>query len=202
VVLLAAGASERLGQCKALVDLGGRSALQRLVEAADAAGAESIHVVCGAHAPEIGLAVEGLRERRRVEALVHPGWARGRGGSLACAALHLPGRDLLVAPVDVPLVPSLVFRQLFLAWELAGDPPRGWLAPFVAPGRRFGHPWILGRELAAGLPGTAPEQPLKALRALADPVWGIEVFDPAILDDLDTPADLERLRNALRRARE
>ena len=121
----------------------------------------------------------------------------GRGGSLAAAAAYLPERDLLVAPVDVPLVPAAVFRRLLEEWAFAGAPERGWLAPFLGPGRRFGHPVILGRGLARGLGSRPATAPLKLTRATADPVWGVEVFDPGILDDLDSPADLQRLRGRL-----
>lgn len=202
VVVLAAGASERLGTCKALVDLGGRSSLERLLNAAAAGGADAIHVVVGLHGSEIATEVQRLRGALRLEVIAHAGWAEGRTGSLAAAARQLPGQALLVAPIDVPLVPSAVFEQLFRSWEQAGDPARGWLAPFFGTGRRFGHPLVLGRELAALLGALPAGQPLKALRALADPLWGVEVRDPAILDDLDTPADLERLREVVRRAQE
>lgn len=201
VVVLAAGASERLGECKALVDLEGRTALERLSTAAVAGGAQEICVVVGAHAAAMERELGGLAASIGVRALQHREWASGRTGSLDLAARSLPGRDLLVAPIDVPLVPPSVFEQLFLAWSRAGAPPRGWLAPFVGPGRRFGHPLILGRQLAEGLARLPPDQPLKTCRAMADPVGSVEVFHPEILDDLDTPADLERLRARLRQAR-
>ncbi len=191
VVILAAGASERLGECKALVDLGGHSAVARLIRAARDARAEEICVVSGAHHERIAAELE---REPRVQLLYNEGWRAGRSGSLALAATALPGRALLIAPVDVPLVSGEVFECLLRAWAEAGDPPRGWLAPYVEPGRRHGHPLILGRELAAKLPAAEPWAPLRLLRTLADPLWGLRVIDPAILDDLDTPADLARLR--------
>jgi CTP:molybdopterin cytidylyltransferase MocA len=201
-VVLAAGASERLGECKASVDLCGRSALERTLQAAIAGGATDICVVAGAHARVIQTELHRLHLEQRVALLEHSEWARGRSGSLGAAQRHYPGRDLLVAPIDVPLVPAAVFERLFAAWTAAGNPPRGWLAPFVEPGRRFGHPLVVGRTLAAGLDARPPDSPLKNCRAAADPVWGVEVFHPEILDDLDTPADLARLRDALRNPQE
>ncbi len=194
VVILAAGASERLGECKALVDLGGHSAVARLIRAARHAGAEEICVVSGAHHGRIAAELERTPCEPCVQLLYNEGWRAGRSGSLALAAAALPGRALLIAPVDVPLVSGEVFECLLRAWAEADDPPRGWLAPYVEPGRRHGHPLILGRELAAKLPAAEPRAPLRLLRTLADPLWGLRVSDPAILDDLDTQADLALLR--------
>lgn len=194
VVILAAGASTRLGACKALVDLGGTSALERLLREARRGGAEELVVVVGAHrrAIEERFARDDAVDRAPI--LDNPEWARGRTGSLARAAAHFFDRALLVAPIDVPLVPASVFARLFEAWEHGGDPPRGWLAPCVEPGPRFGHPIVLGRALAAQLATLAPDHPLASLRAEAAPLLAVRVLDSAILDDLDTPDDLKRIQ--------
>jgi molybdenum cofactor cytidylyltransferase len=187
LVILAAGASERLGQCKALVDLGGRTPLEHLTRAG--AACDGGLVVTGADheaiAPRVpaGLAVAHNRE-----------WRAGRTGSVAAAARHAPGRDLLVAPVDVPLVPADGVSALVQAWTEAGSPERGWLAPYARVGdrARHGHPVLLGRELLRELPEA--DRPLSGLRRQASPLLSIPVASPRILDDLDTPEDLVRLR--------
>ncbi|MDA1266563.1 MAG: hypothetical protein O2816_15900, partial [Planctomycetota bacterium] len=51
-----------------------------------------------------------------------------------------------------------------------------------------------GRELAATLAGAPPDQPLRVLRAAAEPLEDVSVEDVAILDNLDTPADRKSLR--------
>lgn len=198
VVILAAGAGRRLGQPKGAADLLGASALELLQRAArfgsgaDAQGC----VVTGAHVERVApLIAAGFHQ-------VHcANWAAGRTGSLAAAAAAHPGRDLCVAPVDVPCVPPEVFRALFAAWDAGGAPGRGWLAPRVASGgagrtpkERFGHPLILGRELAAELPHSDPDRPLRDWRARAEPLWSVPVSSLAVLDDLDRPEDLRRLR--------
>ncbi|HUR27644.1 MAG TPA: NTP transferase domain-containing protein, partial [Planctomycetota bacterium] len=194
VVILAAGASERLGTCKALVQLGGVSALERLLREARRGGAEDILIVVGAHRPEIEESFARSDARHRAPLLHNPDWPRGRTGSLALAAAHFGDRALLVAPIDVPMVSGEVFASLFEAWEDAGDPPRGWLAPCVDPGPRFGHPIVLGRALATQLRALDSETPLARLRAEAAPLLSVRVADVAILDDLDTPDDLKRIQ--------
>ncbi|MEO6707990.1 MAG: NTP transferase domain-containing protein, partial [Planctomycetota bacterium] len=126
-----------------------------------------------------------------------PDWSSGRTGSVGVAASKYPRRSWMIAPVDVPLVASNTFRKLFEAWEAAGDPPRGWLAPCLSPGPRYGHPLVLGREIAGDLLLAEPSLPLSGLRALARPLWAVQVADESILDDLDTPEDLQKLRARL-----
>ena len=192
LVILAAGASRRLGTCKALVPLAGSTPLALLASAGRAAAADAL-VVTG---PDDAAIRRALPEG--VEAVHNRAWQRGRSGSLALAARLRPGRDLLVAPVDVPLVPARVFAALARAWERAGAPAQGWLAPSwsARPDEpaRFGHPVLIGRGLAAELASWDPDRPLRELRARADPLLAETVDSPAILADLDDPADLARLR--------
>lgn len=191
VVILAAGESRRLGQPKALARIAGRTVLERLCAESRAAGAIEIAIVAGAHAAEIFAARASFGER--VTVLLHSAWAEGRTGSIAAAAAALPRRDLLLAPVDVPLVDRRTFRRLFERWSELGAPSRGWLAPCHGNPPRFGHPLILGADLAAESRRMAPDEPLRSLRAGSQPLAGIAVDDPAILDDLDSPADLAAL---------
>lgn len=196
LVVLAAGASERLGTCKALVDLGGRSPLERLLAAgASLEGAVPV-VVAGAHAARIAAAAPA-----GCEVLANPDWSAGRSGGVRLAAAARPGRDLCLAPVDVPLVPAEVFAALAEAWERAGAPARGWLAPrWVPPGGgagRHGHPVVVGRALLADLKDFPPSSSLRVLRGRAEPLLAVDVLHREVLDDLDTPADLEALRARL-----
>jgi molybdenum cofactor cytidylyltransferase len=195
VVVLAAGRSLRLGECKALVDLGGRTPLDRLLDASSGLGDAPALVVTGAHHERI---VRALEQRRSpFEVALNADWASGRTGSVRVAWKRRRGFDLLLAPVDVPMVPREVFEALAGAWSAAGAPPRGWLAPRHGARGGFGHPIVVGRELAAGVETLAPDTPLRELRDLAEPRWAVEVASPEVLDDLDDPGDLERLRRRL-----
>ena len=202
LVVLAAGQSRRLGSCKALVELRPgdptSTPLARLLEHGAGLGASIPPLVItgaehGAILAAAGNAASVVRNTR---------WKEGRTGSVQLAQRTLAGRDLCLAPVDVPLVPREVFESLAAAWRRAGSPERGWLAPWVAshharhPGRgkAFGHPVLLGRGLLAELAPWPRDRPLHALRARATPLLEVQVDSGAILDDLDTPEDLERLR--------
>jgi CTP:molybdopterin cytidylyltransferase MocA len=197
LVVLAAGASERLGLPKALVALRpgpGGTPLELLLAAGACLGDPHALVVTGRHHAELAAFARTLVAPPE---LVHnAGWRAGRTGGVRCAAERRLGRDLCLAPVDVPLVPSEVFAALANEWRRAGRPARGWLGPWTPVGgaRRFGHPIVLGRELAHALQDFPPDRPLAELRDQAEPRLALEVASPAILDDLDSPEDLARLR--------
>lgn len=187
LVVLAAGASERLGDCKALVSITPRTPLEILLENGAIFDDVPALVVSGAHHERIQRAVpSGV-------ALAHnTRWSAGRTGTVQLAARLRAGFDLCLAPVDVPLVPRAVFESLSRTWHENGSPARGWLAPeFDA---RFGHPIVVGRALLEELAAFPASEPLNRLRARADPLLSVTVQNPEVLEDLDSTLDLSRLR--------
>jgi CTP:molybdopterin cytidylyltransferase MocA len=198
LVILAAGESRRLGQCKALVPIAPECPLELLVRAGACLDDAPPLVIAGADRDAIARALPS-----GAEIAFNPQWAASRTAGVRVAAELRPGFDLCVAPVDVPLVPSAVFESLLAAWRERGAPSRGWLAPSYAPpsapeNLSHGHPIVIGHDLAPALAALEPDAPLRALRAMADPVWSVAVLDDAILDDLDTPEDLARMRAKMR----
>ena len=137
LVVLAAGASRRLGTCKATVELGGRPALLRLLEAGSVVPGPAI-VVAGAEHDAIRSI---LGPDDHVELVRHDDWESGRTGSLAAAVRRLADRDVIVAPVDCPLVSRRVFETLIdgdIILQTDGRPYRGGLLyklEFESPGR-------------------------------------------------------------------
>src|SRR5262249_23324500 len=81
VVVLAAGASRRLGQPKQLVCWRGRPLVHHAVEAALEARVGPVTVVVGAREAEVRAALDGLD----VNILAHPGWSEGLGSSIRTA---------------------------------------------------------------------------------------------------------------------
>ncbi|HRV82275.1 MAG TPA: hypothetical protein P5218_12615, partial [Planctomycetota bacterium] len=62
--------------------------------------------------------------------------------------------------------------------------------------RTFGHPILMGPELVAALRALDPDTPLSTLRAQAHPLLACAVTRVEIVEDLDTPADFDRLCKA------
>lgn len=191
-VVLAAGGSTRLGHPKQLVTLDGRPLVARAAAAALGAGAEPVVVVLGAHADAVRAALGGLA----VHPVAHPGWAGGLGSSLGCGVAALaeraPAADaVLVTLADQPLVTADDLRRLCDAWASAADRDAAIVAAAYAD--TVGVPAVFGRaHLAAlrDLPQGAGAGGL--LRAAGDRVVRVPVPGAAV--DVDTPADLARLR--------
>jgi len=188
-IVLAAGASSRMGSCKALLDLGGRTLLARAVAAFAGVGVGDVIVVTGHSGGGVGTAAAVLGARP----VPNPRHAEGMYSSVQAGAAAVPeGRRFFVLPVDCPLVrPETVGRLARIA-----DPGE---ASVVLPtnGGRPGHPPLLAPELRGQI---LTARPAGGLRGLLETVAGgtlrIDVDDPNILLDADTPEDLERLRTA------
>ena len=180
-LVLAAGAGRRFGDdAKLLADLNGRPVVEHAVRAATAA-LDRVVVVLGARADEV-LARADLTG---AEVTVCPDWADGQAASLRHGLRHAVGCDrVLVLLADQPLVsPALITR-------MAAEPPGSRAAHGGVPG----HPAVLGPdEIAAATD-------LRGDRGLKDLVrWRrVETGDPAAARDIDTPDDLEAIRDEAR----
>lgn len=186
-VVLAAGASTRMGRPKQLLRHRGRSFVGCAVDLARAAGCAPIVVVTGA----IDLGDEALEPALLVR---NPDWSQGQLSSLqrglAAALERRPEAPaLLVLTVDRPHLRPATVLALVEAWRR--DPAGLWQPELH--GRRA-HPVIYPAALLpalAALPPTASPRPLVAAHATLR--RGLAVDDPAVLDNLDRPEDLTRL---------
>jgi nicotine blue oxidoreductase len=184
-VLLAAGEGSRLGQPKALVELGGQTLAERGVALLRAGGADPVLVVTGAAPVEIG----GAR------AVHNPDWRSGMGSSLAAGlrALDETGSGAaVIALADQPLVGTEAVRRLIAAYRAGASVA---VAAYAGNPR---NPVLIAREhwaavtgLAAGDTGARP-----FLRAHPELVTLVECGDTGSPDDVDTPEDLARVRTA------
>jgi len=184
-VLLAAGSGSRLGQPKALVELGGSRLVDRGVGLLRAGGAGPLVVVTGAAA----LSLSGVIMVHNLD------WASGMGSSLAVGLRAVPDgcAAAVIALVDQPLIGAGAVRRLIAA-HAAGATVA--VAAYQGQPR---NPVLLAREhwpevisLATGDVGARP-----FLRAHPDLITLVECADTGQPDDLDTPADLARLTRML-----
>ena len=112
-IILAAGASTRLGEPKQLVLLGGERLLERAVHVAQQAGCDPVVVVVGAHAERI-VAQCCLDSTRTV---VNPDWREGMASSIRCGLGQLdasPDAAILMT-CDQPAVTADHLRALMQA---------------------------------------------------------------------------------------
>jgi molybdenum cofactor cytidylyltransferase len=180
-IVLAAGASSRMGRPKALLDVGKRTAIEQVVETLRDGGASGIVVVVGRHAAEIRAGAD-LRGVRVVD---NPDWERGRTSSVQRGLAALPpGTEwTLLALVDMPLVRAETVRALLAARRDDADA----VVP-VHAGRR-GHPILLRRTLFPRIAALGPDAPLHDVIRTARRA-DVEVDDPGVLVDFDEPGDV------------
>ncbi len=186
-VVLAAGASTRMGRPKALIEWRGRPFYESCVALADAVGCEPVVVVDGAQrlaSPTDDAFV-----------LVHnPGWERGPLSSLQVglrAALERSTTAALVLSVDRPHVRVQTVAALVRAHA---DRPEAFVQPSWR-GQR-GHPVLYPRALVEALLALPPTDTPRAVVRRPDVVKGrvvVPLDDPAVTDNIDTPGALEEL---------
>lgn len=187
-IILAAGASERMGYPKALLPYRGRSFLEGILEACYAAGVEQRVVVLGHFADKIleSIDLSGVTVTRSGDLEAGPIGSVWAGLS---ALASLPLDAVLVWPVDRPHIAVATVTALVDAFRAGHQ-------PIVVPicGGQRGHPVLFGRRVFAELLG-APR--VEGARAVVhkDPARVIEVpvDDPAVLEDFNTPEDYKRL---------
>lgn len=189
-ILLAAGASTRMGGNKLLFPLDGESVIRRAARQAVEAGLDPLIVVLGHEAERVRAALEGLN----CLIALNPEHARGVNRSLKAGMAELPptARAVIVMLADMPHVTAAMLGAMIARY-------RGGTAPLVisdyagvnAPPMLYDH--ALFDELGAMQGEGCGRQVVKRHRAEADVMsWPAEA-----LADLDVPADYERARATL-----
>jgi molybdenum cofactor cytidylyltransferase len=186
-VVPAAGRATRFGGGKLVVDLEGRTMLDRTLDCLLDAGAAQV-VVVAADPSELS-AVLRLSDHR-VRVVMNPQPDRGMFSSIQVGLAAIaadPQSPTLVLPGDMPFVRV----ETVAAVAEAGTRSAGPVAP-TFDGRR-GHPIALPSNVIAALCSAAPESSLKdALAAAGAHRAELPVDDPGILRDIDTRDDLRR----------
>jgi len=190
IVLLAAGASRRMGRAKQLLEYRGELMIDRLLRSALELPARPVIVVLGAAAQQI-TATATLHPE--VVTIVNPDWQAGMSTSVVAGlrqALALdPGLEaVLFLVVDQPFVDTGLLRQIIRVY-------REEAAPIVAAryDDRPGVPALFDRRLFPELEGLQGDRGARPLFEKYRPSLRTIHF-PGGRFDLDTPADYRRLQ--------
>ncbi|MDE0887190.1 MAG: nucleotidyltransferase family protein [Myxococcota bacterium] len=187
-LILAAGASRRMpGENKLLVKIRRKPMIEHVVEAVLGAGVERVGVVTGYQADRVGRALSA----HPVALVPNPDHAQGMSSSLrAGLAWLVPEPDgVLICLGDMPGLRPEYIKTLIEAFESE-------LSPRICAASHRG---------SRGNPVLWPRTYFEAMRALggdrgarvllsrySDRVALVEVGSAAVLQDIDTPADLAR----------
>lgn len=183
-VILAAGASTRMGTPKQLLELEGKPLVVRAVEAALASPAWPVVVVLGAHEEKIRPALARLP----VLIAENPAWTEGMAASIRTGVTTLRqfSRALdaaLIALCDQPAFSTAVIAQLVAAQGTTG---RSIVAAYYSG--RNGAPALFMREHFPALVALTGEEGARALLN-SEPAQVAAVDLPSLAFDLDTPED-------------
>jgi CTP:molybdopterin cytidylyltransferase MocA len=188
-LVLAAGASSRMGRPKELLEFQGLSCLQVVLGVCEAAGLARPLVVT--RKERLPLLQAHLAGRPGVaELLVNPAPERGQSSSFQVGLARLPvGRAFLLYPVDHPLVTAADVVRLieaFVAPVTDGEPAVDLVAPSF--NRRRGHPVLVSARLVPLLLALGPDDsPRTILSAPSTVTRHVELDDDRVLRDMDTP---------------
>ncbi|HEY7447156.1 MAG TPA: nucleotidyltransferase family protein [Vicinamibacterales bacterium] len=194
-IVLAAGASTRMGRPKALLPLGGETFLSRILKTLRDAEVDDLLVVVGHEGATITASLAPLVFPVRV--VENPDYSRGQLSSLQAGlrAADRPGvRGVLVTLVDLPLISGSTVRAVLDAYR------RHPTAAIVRPvdGNRHGHPVVFDRGLFAELRAGDPTVGAKPIvNAHQESIVGVPVMDEGAFVDIDTPGEYERLLGKL-----
>ena len=181
VLLLAAGASRRLGYPKQLLRKINQTLLEQMAQTALDSGCRPVLVTLGAYAEKICLVVEHLP----LQTLINADWESGMGSSVAQGIRFLEEnhQDLeavILMLCDQPLVQPTTLQQLIDTWRSSGQ---GIVA--AAYGGTFGPPAIFARRFFPELSALQGEKGAKACM-LAHPEALVLLDFPKGVFDLDT----------------
>lgn len=192
-VVPAAGFSSRMGRFKPLVDLGGKTALARVVDCLRQAEVENVVVVGGHQAGK----VRAEASRLGADFVFNREFASGMLTSIQAGVRALPTETeaFFILPVDIPLVRPLTLKALLHARK---ESDAAVLCPVFQESP--GHPPLISRELIPAILAYDGPNGLGGLfDSLGDRARGIGVWDRNILLDMDRPKDLKVLRARLAR---
>jgi molybdenum cofactor cytidylyltransferase len=187
-LILAAGQSKRMGQPKMLLPWGETTVLGQVVNTFKAAGVEDLLVITGGAKEQVETLVGDSAQTR-----FNPNYADGEMLSslmVGLAEVKPEVEAVLVGLGDQPQVQERSVRLVVEEYTKSG-------ASLIVPSfqMRRGHPWLVTRpHWGEILRMSPPETPRDFLNRHANEIRYVEVNDPGILKDLDTPEDYLKSR--------
>lgn len=182
-IVLAAGESKRMGRPKQVLPYGRSTILETVLDHVLASPVDGTLVVLGAAADKVA----PLLAKLPVETIVNPDFRSGMLSSVQRGIRALPAsaRAALIFLGDQPAVGPETSGRVLAAYRVSG---RGIVLPVHAG--RGGHPLLIDLKYRAEIDGLSAGIGLRELLVRhPDDIFRVEIDDPGVLLDIDTPED-------------
>jgi molybdenum cofactor cytidylyltransferase len=192
-IIAAAGLSKRMGRSKMLISIAGVPVIRRVTAAVVSSRIRWSAVVLGRDSENVSAVLSGMTEDRRVDTIVNPAPENGMASSIRVGVESLDGTATGVAVIlgDQPGITSDAIDRLIGAFE----PNPQQIVCSAVNGRRT-TPVIFPAELIPELSEQHGDiGGREVIRRYPERVLYVELGDVYDDTDLDTPEDLERIRN-------
>jgi len=190
-ILLAAGASRRMGPAnKLMLSYKGKPMVLHTLDALIASKIEHVVVVKG-HQPE---AIDSIVGERSVQMVHNPDWEKGMTGSIqAGVGIADPGtRGYLICQGDMPDILTSTYNILYDEFHALNNEKQILLPAFK---NKRGNPVLFCSSYRQEiLTHREPEGCRELVKKYGSRVSLVEINDPGILRDIDTPKEFQ-LRN-------
>jgi molybdenum cofactor cytidylyltransferase len=188
-LILAAGQSRRMGQPKMLLPWGESTVIEQVIQTFLKVEINHVVVVTGGAHEQVEKALRDYPIRN----IYNPDFAAGEMLSSiqhGLRALPREAKAVLIGLGDQPQIQERTVQQLCHTYLESN-------ARLVVPSfhLRRGHPWLVASPLWADLlEMRAPQSPRAFLNRHAGEIQYVNVGNPSILADLDTPEDYQKAR--------
>lgn len=190
-IILAGGESRRMGRPKMLLPFRGKTMLEKVIDHVTGSKVDHTLVVLGAEKEKVGELIKNYP----VTHCYNDNYKEGMLSSVKYGIKRLPDncRAFLVFQGDQPLILSSTTDKVVDAYKAAG---KGIFMPVF--NNRRGHPLLIDSKYRPDVEQLDSNYGLRGLAAkFPDEVTGIEVDDPGILLDFDTPEDYNKELNQI-----
>jgi molybdenum cofactor cytidylyltransferase len=182
-IILAAGESKRMGFPKMLLDFGGKTMLERVIENVKCSDVDEIIVVLGAENEKLKSIVSNLS----VRLCYNENFMDGMLSSVKCGFRNISDRyeAVLVFQGDQPYINADIINSVIRAYRSTDF---GLIMP-VCNGRR-GHPLLIDHRYNDKIELLDSSEGLRSLaHKFSEDVLEVETADEGILKDFDTYAE-------------
>jgi len=179
-IILAAGFSSRMGELKALLDIGGKHAILHLINESIKAGIRDIVVVLGFKNEEILRCIND----KKIKCVVNEYYVRGMYSSVQKGVMEIDpnSKGFMIMPVDIPLIKANTIRELATFFI---ENNYDIISPFF--NNIKGHPPVLSRKCIKSILNDEPAGGLQnIINSKEWSTYNFNTLDEGTLYEMDT----------------